>query len=121
MTAIDQARTAYGMPSASTRTLRGIEYDVFARVTRRLAAQNVGFPALVAALHDNRSLWTILAADVADPANGLPETLRARLFYLADFTMQHSRKILDGSATPDVLVEINTAVMRGLRGEGVAP
>lgn len=124
MTALDMARTAYATPGTPARTLRGIEYDLFARVTRRLkAAQFTGgrdFPALAGALHENRQLWSSLAADVAEPSNGLPGPLRAQLFYLYEFTDQHSAKVLDGAASLDVLIDINTAVMRGLRSEGLA-
>ena len=68
--------------------------------------------------HDNRRLWTILAADVSLPENPLPAPLRARLFYLAEFTQAHSRKVLLGQARADILVDINTAIMKGLRSEG---
>jgi flagellar biosynthesis activator protein FlaF len=95
-----------------------MEYDLFARITRRLTTSSRDFAALASAIHDNRTLWTTLAADVSDPGNGLPGPLRAQLFYLAEFTAVQSRKVLDGSGSVDVLVDINTAVMRGLRGEG---
>jgi flagellar protein FlaF len=113
-----QARTAYGGPSSATRTPRAIEYEAFARVTHRIRAAaargRMGFPDLAAALHDNRRLWTLLAGMVADPDNRLPDTLRAGLFNLAAFTQRHSAAVLNGTASADVLVEINTAVMRGL-------
>ncbi len=118
MDTISQARTAYGGPSAATRTPRAIEYEAFARVTHRIsdaaARGKAGFPDLAAALHDNRSLWTLLATMVADPGNELPDTLRAGLFNLAGFTQRHSAAVLAGTANAEVLVEINTAVMRGL-------
>ena len=76
--------------------------------------------ALVRAVTDNQQLWSTLAADVAQPGNSLPAALRARLFYLYQFTAQHSRAVLDGKASVEVLADINTAVMRGLRGEGGA-
>lgn len=116
------ALSAYGRPDAPVRSSRAVEYDLFARVTRAItAAVTRGAndrPALIRALHDNTNLWRTLAIDVADPGNGLPTPLRAQLFYLFEFTTAHSRKVIDGSASADVLVEINTAVMRGLRGEG---
>ncbi len=121
MTAQILARTAYASPAAPTRTARSLEYDAFARVTHRLksaiAVGHGGFTTLVHALHDNRSLWTTLAADVADADNGLPQALRAQIFYLSEFTRQHSGKVLTGTAKADILVEINTALMRGLRHE----
>ncbi len=120
MNALHMAKTAYTTNSAPIRTPRGTEYEAFARVTHRIksAAEKGGtaFPELVAALHANRQLWTMLAADVAEDGNGLPESLRARVFYLAEFTVLHSSKVLRGEAETEVLIEINTAIMRGLRG-----
>lgn len=117
------AKTAYSGATISTRTGRGTEYEVFVQVTHRLksAAQGDGdFNALVQALHDNRALWTALAADVAIETNELPAGLRAQIFYLAEFTTHQTRRILAGEAGADVLIDINTAVMRGLRGTGEA-
>ena len=116
------ARTAYSGPEAPTSTARGLEYDLFARVTRRLKFATTGaggdFPALATALHENRRLWIMLASDVADPGNALPASLRARLFYLNEFIQQHSGKVLAGEASVEVLIDVNTAIMRGLRSEG---
>lgn len=115
--------TAYADLDAPVKTPRSAEYETFARVTRRLARADSeasretpgGFSELAEALTDNQRLWTVLASDVAGENNGLPRELRARLFYLAEFTRQHSRQVLSGAAAAGVLVEINTAVMRGLR------
>jgi flagellar protein FlaF len=114
-----QARAAYGAQAGAVQTPRATEYRAFARITHRLrsaVATGRDMPALAAAVHDNRRLWTILAADVADPANPLPAALRARLVYLAEFTRVHSGKVLREGASPDPLIEINIAVMRGLSG-----
>ena len=113
---------AYATREAPTRSFRSVEYDLLARATHRLKSTWLrrieDFPALAAALDANQQLWTALAADVADPDNGLPAALRARLFYLAEFTRKHSRLVLDDAGSVDVLTDINTAVMRGLRGDG---
>jgi flagellar protein FlaF len=120
MTSLSLAHGAYARPDAPARSSRAVEYDLFARVTRRLSlahrAREADFPALVAALHENDRLWRTLAVDVADPDNALPASLRAQLFYLHEFTTVHSRKVVDGTASAEVLVDINTAIMRGLRG-----
>lgn len=119
------AQTAYATPGTPARTLRGIEYDLFARVTHRLKASQAhgrdDFTLLAQALHENRQLWAALASDVAEPGNALPQGLRAQLFYLYEFTEQHSAKVLEGTASAEVLIDINTAVMRGLRSEGRTP
>lgn len=116
------SRTGYGRPEIPIRSNRQIEYDLFARVTGRLTQANRDrdgdFPAFARALQENLELWQTLASDVALPGNGLPQQLRARLYYLYQFTAQHTRKILGGNAEIGVLIDINTAVMRGLRGEG---
>ena len=117
-----QAPIAYSRREAPTRSLRSVEYDLLAQITRRLrsawANRTDDFPGLVRALADNQQLWSTLASDVAHPGNALPAVLRARLFYLYEFTVQHSRGVLDGKASVEVLADINTAVMRGLRGDG---
>ena len=121
------AQRAYGAAARPLRTARGTEYEIFAEVTAALAqagrkpeaeegydARGRRFAALVDAVHRNRRLWTTLAADVAGPENALPPELRARLFYLAQFAEAHGRAVLRG-ADPAPLVEINRAVMGGLR------
>lgn len=131
MNATQLAQAAYGSGRAPVRTPRGIEYEAFARVTSRLRAIAVksakskaqskaygrlpgNFSELASALHDNGRLWTVLAADAADAENQLPKDLRARILYLAEFTRQHSAKVLRSEATVVPLLEINIAIMRGL-------
>lgn len=112
---------AYARRETPARSLRSIEYDLIAQVTQRLRAawtsRGTDFPGLVRALTDNQKLWSTLAADVALPENGLPQALRARLFYLYEFSVAHSRAVLEKDASVEVLTDINTAVMRGLRGD----
>lgn len=119
------ARAIYGRPEAPQKTPRAVEYELLARFTQSLssawAARKQNYPALMAALDDNLRLWTTLAADVAESENGLPAPLRAQLFYLYEFTAQHSRAIRENDASVEVLIDINTAVMRGLRGDGGTP
>lgn len=124
MNAMAQAQMAYSPSTFSVQTGRGVEQRAFGQVTHRLrkaiATANSEYPELVSALHANQKLWTLLAADVADDANNLPTTLRAQIFYLAEFTVQHTKKVLRGKATADALVEINLSVLRGLRSEGAS-
>ncbi len=119
MNAILKAQNAYRSENQAVRTERGTEYNVLAQITHRMKSASErgsdGFKDLVGALHDNRRLWTILATDVADSKNTLPKSLRARIVYLAEFTRIHTGKVLSRSTNVDALIEINTAVMRGLR------
>lgn len=119
-----QAHSAYRQIAAPTRTHRGTEYAVIARITHKITAAllkgDSGFPELVSALHENRQLWMTFAVEVADEDNSLPKDLRARIFYLAEFTLGHTGKVLSGAASAKPLIEINLAIMRGLREQGQA-
>lgn len=114
----DQAKAAYGAARPTTRTPRSTEYELFAQITSRLSASSPkNFANLADAVTENRKLWSRLAILVADPKNALPEMLRAQIFYLAEFTETHSRKVLSGEAEIDALIDINKSVMRGLCGQ----
>ncbi|MEL6236851.1 MAG: flagellar biosynthesis regulator FlaF [Pseudomonadota bacterium] len=122
------AQNAYAQAGRAEATPRRTEYQAFARVTHRLVAAHAdgkpGFPKLAAAITENRKLWTILAEDLAQEDNALPEGLRAGLLSLAIFTTRHTDAVLAGTADAQPLIDVNTAVMRGLRGEppmGAAP
>lgn len=127
MEAYRRAQSAYGDVRASSKSPSQVEYQAFAKITTSLNLAGEGadaaadFPKLAAALHQNLRLWTIVASDVAASKNGLPEALRAQLFYLAEFTRVHTQKVLKGEADVADLVEINTAVMRGLREQEMTP
>lgn len=119
MNAIHRAQRAYSAANPSTRTSKSIEYEVMARITSRMRAaaerQNDGFGALVEALHENKRLWMAFVVDIAEPSNPLPPDLKARIFYLAEFTHHHSSQVLNRTATVEPLLDINTAVLAGLR------
>lgn len=122
MNAHNLARAGYARALPTTRSAKSIEYDVVARVTAALRASAVKkgaqFPQFAAALHDNRRLWTALAVDVAQPGNLLPEQVKAQILYLAEFTHQHTSQILTKGASVRPLLDINTAILRGLKSNG---
>lgn len=84
------------------------------------AIKSDDFPALAEALYENNKLWTALAVDVADDNNLLPDELRARIIYLADFTRIHTQKVLRKQETAIPLLEINAIILGGLKQEGEA-
>ena len=120
MNAQTQALRAYAQNARTTQTPRGTEYELIARVTHRIkAAAEAGpleYPKLVEALSDNQKLWTTLAIDVADDRNKLPQDLRARIFYLAEFVQQQTSKVLTRKGRITPLLEINAAILKGLSG-----
>ena len=116
------AQRGYSANVSLTQTDRRAEYDLVASLTSRLRSTATKakkhYPDYVQALHDNRKLWNALAIDVADANNTLPSELRAKVFYLAEFTTIHTRKILQNGASVMPLLEVNMAILRGLRTEG---
>ena len=111
-------QNGYANATRSTGMPRDVEYQLFSRVTGKLnraSGKDGSFAELAEALHENLVLWRTIAVDVADEKNELPQSLRARLFYMFEFTTAHTRKVLQRQADPNVLIEINTSIMRGLR------
>lgn len=117
-------KNAYSAAAEVVRTPRETETTLLATLTARMTRAAQGMPQsfgqLVAVLHDNRMMWTAFASDLSNPANGLPVQLKARLIHLAHFTSVHTSKVLAREASPDILIEINTAVLRGLSAKGEA-
>jgi flagellar biosynthesis activator protein FlaF len=115
----DPARSGYAA-AHSVRTDRGTEYAIFARITHRLSTvdetNRSAYPALARAVSDNSRLWGALSDDLLHDGNMLPVELRAQLVSIAEFVRRHSHAVLAGRETVRPLIDINTSVMRGLRG-----
>lgn len=115
------ARTGYAQAAAPVRTDRGSEYAVFAKATAALSAvdetDKLQFPALARAVYDNQRLWSVLEDDLLIETNGLPVPLKVQLLGIANFVRRHSAEVLAGRASMEALVDINTSIMKGLRGE----
>jgi flagellar biosynthesis activator protein FlaF len=114
----------YAENAVPTRSDRSAEYKIIARVTQELRDRAINskenYAAYAEALHRNQRLWTALVVDVADKDNPLPDELKSRIIYLAEFTSHHTRRILREKASVMPLLEINMAVLRGLKTEGAA-
>lgn len=116
-----QARSAYAAAASPIRTGRTSEYAIFAKVTHKLKdvdeSDKAAFARLAAAVCDNQRLWSALFEDLSHEGNALPVPLKAQLIGLAEFVRKHSIKVLAGKASILPLIDINTSIMRGLRGE----
>lgn len=121
MNVVERARATYGKNAVPIMSGRAAEHETMARVSHRLRAAALNsrkdFAPYASALHDNLKLWTTLATDVAHPDNALPDDLRGRIFWLAEFVSAETRKLLKGDGDVAVLIEINAAVLKGLRGQ----
>jgi flagellar protein FlaF len=115
-----RAAQGYRAVQLQTESPRGTEAKLFAEVTAELVraerAGALGFKDLAAALHRNRLLWDTLLADLAQEANELPAALKAQLIHLGHFVRQHSGRVLQGEDAVRPLIDINQAILAGLRG-----
>ena len=111
-----------GETKLATRSARAVEYDLFARATAQLRAaaktRCSDFATLARALHENRRLWTTIAADLMSDDNAFPDTLRAQLLSLNAFVQSYSGKALREAISVRPLVEINMCILRGLGRSG---
>ena len=81
------------------------------------------------ALRFNHLLWTIIQADLTDPANQLPDEIKANVMSLSIFVDKQTTKALRSSDPKelDILININRNLAAGLRTipataqAGVAP
>lgn len=122
MNASALAQSAYGPRIGGAQTARETEYQILSRVTGALStARDAGsFPKICEALHQNVKLWSMLAADVAGPANGLPQELRRGVASLAVFSIRTSLQAMQGDRDLTVLIDVNQAMMKGLRSQKAA-
>lgn len=111
--------SARGYESSAMRSDRDTEHDVFMRITRlmREAERKNSAADRIYAVYRNSELWTVLAADLADPANALPDDVKAGLLSLAIFSLRHGKDVSAGKADIAPLIEVNLSIMRGLRGD----
>jgi flagellar protein FlaF len=74
------------------------------------------------ALRFNHLLWTIIQADLTDPANQLPPEIKANVMSLSIFVDKQTTKALRSSEAKDldVLITINRNLAAGLRTNNVA-
>ncbi len=119
MNSASVAARQYTALGEHTRNAKDLEYEVFLGVTRELSqfaqGDSINFPKLAQALNKNERLWIEIGTQVADPDNQLEASLRARLFYLAEFVCLQTSKILRSEGDVSSLVETNIAVLRGLK------
>jgi len=109
---------AYKQAAQRAESPREAEYRLFGEVTRALiqAAEldRTQIAERMDALHWNRQLWNALATECADPANTLPDALRAQIISLSMFVNRHTSAIMQGTETFVELIEVNRIVMQGL-------
>ena len=107
-------------PTSSIKSPRDSESEIILSVTRRLKRsaplRATDYAAFVSAVHQNRRLWLLLSADVAQAGNKLPDQLKENISQISAFVVGYSRRILIDDLPMAPLIDINLAILRGLRG-----
>ena len=111
---------AYQRAAQRAENPREAEYRLFGQVTRALMDAAKADPSdlkvRIEALDWNRRLWSALATDCADPANGQPDALRAQIISLSIWVNKHSSAVMRREEEFEPLIEINRIVMQGIGG-----
>ena len=97
------------------RSNRQQEADVFNYATAGLkAARDAGPIQKARAMADNRRLWMMVSDLLRDPANGLPDSLKASILSVG---MTVQREMDQDKADFHFLISINENIAAGLSGQ----
>lgn len=109
---------AYQNVAQQAEDPRSVEYRLFAEITRALMEASQLEASDIAgrmrALDWNRRLWSVLATDCAQEANGLPAPVRANVITLGLWVNRHTSAVMTGAESFEPLIEVNRAMMQGL-------
>lgn len=115
----ERAKNGYANTQKQMGSDIELELNIFTSITGRLVGASVSKPGgmseLATALQDNARLWNLIFLDLTNPENKLESELKSGLIYLAEFTGQHTSKVLRGEAGPEILIEINKNIISGKR------
>lgn len=126
---------AYKRTVAETESPRQIERRLMARVTGELERFRTRYDAapdeaarlallaegLGAAIWENQRMWLNFVADLSDPENALPASLRASLISIGLWVERHSQLVLKGAAGLGAMLEVNQNIINGLAGIAARP
>ena len=108
---------AYAAQQKATEAPRDLEIRAISFVTRQLMSANAADAdpiTRIRGLNANMRLWTILVEDLAQPANALPDAIKARYISLGAFAKQRSVAALMDQSDLSTLIQLNTDVLDAL-------
>ena len=114
---------AYRRVQSLSATPRATEYRLISGVTQQLIeAKEQGWEGaeLMAPLHQNRKIWSMLAILCGSPGNQLPTDLRASIISLSLWVDRHTSDVMRRRDSIDALISVNCAIMEGLSAENPA-
>ena len=109
---------AYDRVQNTTQAPRQVEYRLLAQVTSALRAAKEkpdDRPNFYNALVWNKKVWDAFLCDLADDRNQLPSPMRNQLINLAAWVSRQTFAVMDGNASIDALIDVNTNIMDGLK------
>ena len=110
---------AYQRVSQVTESPRQSEYRLLGAVSRELAASLVDVEnpgRRREALDWNQQIWITFMLDCGQAENALPATLRARIISLGLWVARYTEKAMFSDLEVQPLIDVNTAIMKGLLG-----
>ncbi|PNU02725.1 flagellar biosynthesis regulator FlaF [Novosphingobium guangzhouense] len=114
---------AYVRARKVAETPRSTEFRLMTEITAQMiAARDAGLSGvqLAPALHRNREVWGAFRALCIDPANALPEQLRAGIVSLSLWVDKFTSQVITGRESVEELITVNRTVMAGLANENGA-
>ena len=108
---------AYAARQSANETPRDLEIRAISHVTRQLAdANKPGADKIdrVRALNGNSKLWSLLMQDLQEPANLLPDMLKARYISLGIFAQTSSVEAMTNDKDLSAVIAINNDVLDAL-------
>lgn len=122
MTDMYNAQRGYGQVKRQASSEKHIEIELFTKMTTQLKSHVLAeesalklTPSLARDLLSNLKLWQIIMLDLLTDENTLELSLKKSLIELAEFTQSHTQKIFRNEGAVDVLIDINVAILSGLR------
>jgi flagellar biosynthesis activator protein FlaF len=62
----------------------------------------------------NKRVWDSFIIEVADDANRLPKETKSLIIRLGAWVTRETQMVMDGTSTPDMLIEVNQQIIDGL-------
>ena len=106
----------YASQQNAAATPREIELRAF-RYVNGLLAGAADVPSRVRALHKTHQLWSLLIADLAQPANGLPAELKGRLVSLGLWAQREADARMSDAASLAPLIALHREMIAGLEAQ----
>lgn len=112
------AQKAYGQVQQRTASDKDIEITIIQQITRELEAaadaEDPPISQMVDAVSRNLQLWTIFAADLANPNNTVADQGKAGLISISGFVHRESMKLLSGKGEIEDLIDVNRNLLTSM-------